>query len=1720
MNPKTDYTPGANDIAAGIVTLTVTTDDPDGTGPCIEATAQVDLIIDAQQVPTFTQLGPYCIDDVPDVLPLNSIEGFAGTWDGPINTTIEGVTIYTFTPFDNCIRETTMSISVFDVLIATFIQLGPYCINAMPDELPIVSENGIEGSWDSAILTDMLGTETYTFTPDADCAVPVTMDVEIISSTTAHAELTSTNTTVCPGECVDVTFGVSGGNGGPYDVDFIISAAGLSFPFTIPLSTVDGMFTICSTTDFLPSFSGNTLFIPELFIGLQLTLVLTDITEGGCQGTFDANPITIDFIDPILPAFAQLGPFCQNDVPDMLPTMSINGVTGTWDGPIDTSTPGIISYTFMSTELCTEDAMMDVEILMPEDPLFNINDTYCLNDNPDLLPPTSDNGITGTWDGPIDTSTPGLIIYTFTADDCATDFMLEVEVIDIVFPSFDQLGPFCNTETMTFSLPSTSLEGIDGIWTPTDQVNPSALNLGINVFAFTPSTMCDEMAFMEILIEDCTSNCMIDLGGCSPNLGNPACNTGSPGGTSLIGTDEQGPSGSNQCIEVSVQNFADVQSMEANFIYDGSLISFTGAQNFCQDVVGLGMSNLGTFDDGMGMDTIRLVWFDFSAANPVTLADGKVLFELCFDLIGANGSFVDIVFTDVEIADSNQQPLALFLDCGSIDICDATIENNVACNDNGTPNDTSDDFITFDLNPTGMDLGTGYMVTSSLGTVTPVTGNYGFVNSFQLDNGSANGSDITITVTDNDDVSCLNTLEISSDPCSIDPSCDITAMIIGAAICNDNGTPCDETDDFFSYQVEILNTAGLTGWTANDPLATAGDYNTSIFTFGPYPSTGGDINVEIIDNDDVTCLATLTLTAVLCSDEELSIEDLGTRCDDNGTDDPSDDFYFIDLIINGTAGLGTDWTSNDLAQPNGPFGVMVSFGPYPIFGASVLLEFTDATGTCLDDMLVESPLPCSTTCSLEGSIENVICDDNGTPLDGSDDTFEFILNTIGTNAGTAYMIQGDATLYPYLNNVQIGPFAVGDGSPQMFTLVDVDDPSCTTEITVDPSTCVVFICSIEAEVLNIECDANGTPDDPTDDLFTYEINVTPTNSTATGWESSSFQDGTYVAPAMFGPVPIAGVADFMLTIFDGNDPLCTAEVFVDVPEPCSVDCATEPVTGMGRDTTICGSDEMLDLFVLLTGGDIGGVWFLDGQDLPDNILDLGTLLPTTYEIRYQVNMGTPCQSTETMELIIREPIDLEDVTLSECLEIILPPITGTALTGNEAYFDAPDGMGNMLNVGDVITMSTTIYTFDQFGDCEDTGIITIDIIEPSIDNPGPIEECNMYVLPVITGELSGTPMYFEGQGGTGNSFDAGDIISETMDLYMYFMDGNCMAEELLSITILDEINVTLDPEICPDEEVIVNGEVYNQDMPQGVEFFVTAAGCDSIVTIDLQLLSNQAEDLDTFVCNGDMLVIGGEIFDENNTSGTVSIPNEADNGCDVVLMVELVLQEDALGTLDLTLCPEDVIELEGVTFDINNPTGEFIIPGGAANGCDSIVMVFAEFELPDLSFTIEPLLDGISQQITIITDSPPTSISWNPTEGLSCTDCLNPIFNGLTDEVYTATLSYGSGCEDSLVISIPTLFRIQFYVPNIFSPNGDGFNDVFFVQGIDDIGTVTVMNIYDRWGELIFEAENTEINDESQGWDGFFKDRKVVNGVYTYYIEVVDANNDPVQLSGNVTVIE
>jgi gliding motility-associated-like protein len=95
----------------------------------------------------------------------------------------------------------------------------------------------------------------------------------------------------------------------------------------------------------------------------------------------------------------------------------------------------------------------------------------------------------------------------------------------------------------------------------------------------------------------------------------------------------------------------------------------------------------------------------------------------------------------------------------------------------------------------------------------------------------------------------------------------------------------------------------------------------------------------------------------------------------------------------------------------------------------------------------------------------------------------------------------------------------------------------------------------------------------------------------------------------------------------------------------------------------------------------------------------------------------------------------------------------------------------------------------------------------------------------------------------------------------------------------------------------------------------------------------------------------------------------------------------------------------------------------------------------------------------------------------------------------------------------------QVFIPNAFTPNGDGENDVFYPRGAG-LKTIRTFRIYNRWGELIFEREGISLNDASNAWDGSYKGQEARPDVYVYVLEAECYTGDDVHIKGDVTILK
>ncbi len=199
-------------------------------------------------------------------------------------------------------------------------------------------------------------------------------------------------------------------------------------------------------------------------------------------------------------------------------------------------------------------------------------------------------------------------------------------------------------------------------------------------------------------------------------------------------------------------------------------------------------------------------------------------------------------------------------------------------------------------------------------------------------------------------------------------------------------------------------------------------------------------------------------------------------------------------------------------------------------------------------------------------------------------------------------------------------------------------------------------------------------------------------------------------------------------------------------------------------------------------------------------LNPGEIITTTTTLF--IYDGVPgCEDEEQVIITITPQPDIDDLAApTACASFTLPNITGTNLTGNEAYFTQAGGQGTQLNPGEIITTSTTLFIYDGVPGCEDEEQIIITITpQPDIDDLADPTACASYTLPNITGtNLTGNEAYFTQAGGQGTQLNPGEIITTTTTLFIYDGVPGCEDEEQVIITITPQpdIDDLADPTAC------------------------------------------------------------------------------------------------------------------------------------------------------------------------------------------------------------------------------------------------------------------------------------------------------------------------------------
>ncbi|MBX3254325.1 MAG: PKD domain-containing protein [Chitinophagaceae bacterium] len=211
---------------------------------------------------------------------------------------------------------------------------------------------------------------------------------------------------------------------------------------------------------------------------------------------------------------------------------------------------------------------------------------------------------------------------------------------------------------------------------------------------------------------------------------------------------------------------------------------------------------------------------------------------------------------------------------------------------------------------------------------------------------------------------------------------------------------------------------------------------------------------------------------------------------------------------------------------------------------------------------------------------------------------------------------------------------------------------------------------------------------------------------------------------------------------------------------------------------------------------------------------------------------------------------------------------------------------------------------------------------------------------------------------------------------------------------------------------------------------------------------------------------------------------------------------------------------------INNPVAKplsntvYTITGSDSYGCfpDTAEIEIKVYSLPSVTAPADAeIIAGTALLLSPTGSADVVSWKWTPATYLDCSYCPSPTTKALANTTYTVTVTNANGCtaKDDVFIKMQC-DAAKVHIPNVFTPNGDGKNDVFTILGISYVKKLTIFN---RYGRKVFERSNFLANDRSTGWDGTLNGMPLQTDSYVYFVEMECDEGGIFTRKGTVTLI-
>ena len=280
----------------------------------------------------------------------------------------------------------------------------------------------------------------------------------------------------------------------------------------------------------------------------------------------------------------------------------------------------------------------------------------------------------------------------------------------------------------------------------------------------------------------------------------------------------------------------------------------------------------------------------------------------------------------------------------------------------------------------------------------------------------------------------------------------------------------------------------------------------------------------------------------------------------------------------------------------------------------------------------------------------------------------------------------------------------------------------------------------------------------------------------------------------------------------------------------------------------------------------------------------------------------------------------------------------------------------------------------------------------------------------------------------------------------------------------------------------------------------TLLGCTDSIKVPVSVLDSANTTLspDTIICIGNHTTLIATSTDPTTTYKWFIVPNSAPTSLSSSTDFKVIATPDSSTHYGVTIT-------ENACFEVTRYVSVFVDP------------------LPNVVIARpNTIIAGSSVNLSAVITNGDTGMiyEWTPSETVSCPSCPTTAVTPTVTTLYSVCVTTNRGCLscDSMTVKI-MCDNSQVFIPNTFTPNGDGYNDRFYVSG-KGLSLITNLVVYNRWGQLVYQAQNIPANDPSYGWDGTYKGQILEPDVFMYVLEVMcETDNVLFKFHGDISIV-